>query len=199
MPKIVNHKERKIKIAESTWNVIVREGLENASVRKIALEAGLSVGSLRHYFPSQSDLFLFSMELVSHRVQKRIENTEYNGQPIEIIQQALSEVLPIDEERSVEMEVWLIFSAKTLVDQKLEELSQKVFIQMKTGIERVIHSMEQLQLLRSTINKEMDVLRLHALIDGLAMHHILYPKVLTKEEMVHTLTYHLQSLCVEDT
>jgi AcrR family transcriptional regulator len=197
MPKIVNHNERKIKIAEATWNVIVREGLENASVRKIASEANLSVGSLRHYFPSQSELFLFSMELVSERVKKRLESKKYDGPPLDMFQEALSEVLPIDEDRKIEMEVWLVFSAKTLVDRKLEELSKNVFIQMRTGIERIISTLHSLQLLRENVDQHAEVIRLHALIDGLATHHILHPSTVTNKEMIHTLRYHLQSLCKE--
>jgi len=197
MPKIVDHNERKIKIAEATWNVIVREGLENASVRKIASEANLSVGSLRHYFPSQSDLFLFSMELVSERVRKRIENKNDDKPPLELFQEASLEVLPIDEDRKIEMEVWLVFSAKTLVDRRLEELSKNVFSQMRTGIEKIINSLDSLQLLKEDVDLHVEAIRLHALIDGLATHHILHPNTLTNEEMILTLRYHLQSLCKE--
>jgi AcrR family transcriptional regulator len=196
MPKIVDHNERKIKIAEATWNVIVREGLENASVRNIAAEANLSVGSLRHYFPSQSDLFLFSMELVSERVRKRITSKKYDGPPLQTFQEALCEVLPIDEDRKIEMEVWLVFSAKTLVDRKLEELSKNVFLQMRTEIiERIIYTFESLQLLKENVDKHVEVIRLHALIDGLATHHILHPNTVTNKEMINTLTYHLHSIC----
>ena len=195
MPKIVDHNERKIKIAEATWNVIVRDGLENASVRKIAAEAHLSVGSLRHYFPSQSDLFLFSMELVSERVRKRLENKKHDGPPLHVFKEALCEVLPIDDDQKIEMEVWLVFSAKTLVDRKLEELSKNVFVQMRTGIEKIIYSLESLQLLKENVDKHAEVIRLHALIDGLATHHILHPGMVTNKEMINTLTYHLHSLC----
>lgn len=195
MPKIVNHTERKIIIAEATWKVIVREGLENATVRKIAKEANLSVGSLRHYFPSQSELLLFSMELVTERVLKRINNHHYEGPPLQVFQKALSEILPIDEERRIEMEVWFVFSAKTLVDKKLEEQSQKVFNEMRTGIEKVINSLDTMQLLKEDVDKQFEITRLHALIDGMAIHHILHPKTVTTNDMVNTLTYHLKKLC----
>lgn len=78
MPKIVDHDKRKIEIAEATWKVIVEEGIEQATVRKIAQATGLSVGALRHYFASQSDLLRFSMELVSERVIERITSKAIN-------------------------------------------------------------------------------------------------------------------------
>lgn len=106
MPKIIDHEKRKIHIAEATWKVIVEEGIAQTAV--------LSVGSLRHYFSSQSELLLFSMELVTERVINRLKSREFSeGQdPLEFVTEGVFEVLPIDEERKIEMEVWLAFSAK---------------------------------------------------------------------------------------
>ncbi len=102
-------KKRKIKIAEATWKLIVEQGIEQATVRKIAQESGLSVGALRHYFTTQSELLKFSMELVVQRVMDRTHSTNYKGSPFEIAMDAISEVLPIDSDRRVEMEVWFVF------------------------------------------------------------------------------------------
>ncbi|MCW1835245.1 MULTISPECIES: TetR family transcriptional regulator [Bacillus] len=44
--------------------VIKQDGLENAPVWKIAVEADISAGSMRHYFSTQQELFLFSMNLI---------------------------------------------------------------------------------------------------------------------------------------
>ncbi|WP_054860725.1 TetR family transcriptional regulator [Gracilibacillus sp. JCM 18860] len=82
MPKFVDHEKRKIKIAEATWKLIVEQGIEQATVRKIAQESGLSVGALRHYFTTQSELLKFSMELVVQRVMDRTHSTNYKGSPL---------------------------------------------------------------------------------------------------------------------
>ncbi|MUK89809.1 TetR family transcriptional regulator [Ornithinibacillus sp. L9] len=195
MPKIVDHEKRKIKIAEATWKVIVEDGLEHATVRKIANASGMSVGSLRHYFPSQSELLLFSMELVSERVKQRAIHKKYEGPPLEMLMDALCELLPIDEDRTIEMEVWFVFSAKTLVDSKLEALNEKVYLEMNKGIGNVVQMLQTLKLAKDDLNPSIEIDRLHALIDGLSLHHLLHPKTFTKDRMIHTLKYHLQSLC----
>ncbi|MFD2044288.1 TetR/AcrR family transcriptional regulator [Ornithinibacillus salinisoli] len=195
MPKIVDHKKRKIQIAEATWKVIIEDGLEQATVRKIAKTAGLSVGSLRHYFSTQSELLLYSMELVSERVKQRTHNKSYDGPPLEKLADALGELLPIDEDRRIEMEVWFVFSAKTLVDSKLEPLSEKVYNEMHQGIGNVVQTLQILNLAKDDLDLEVEVDRLHALLDGLALHHLLHPKTFTKDKMIHTLKYHLHSLC----
>ncbi|MCM3632835.1 MULTISPECIES: TetR/AcrR family transcriptional regulator [Paenibacillus] len=197
MPKIVDHDKRKIEIAEATWKVIVEEGIEQATVRKIAQATGLSVGALRHYFASQSDLLRFSMELVSERVIERITSKAINEKktPLELVTEGVCEVLPVDEERKIEMEVWLAFSAKVLVDNTLRELSNKVYLDMHQGLKKAIHTLQRLNIAKDGLDLEMEANRLHALVDGMAVHHLLNPEQFTQEAMLQTLHYHLQSLC----
>src|SRR5690606_7302412 len=138
MPKIVDHEYRKVKIAEATWEVIIEEGLEHATVRKIAKKAGLSVGSLRNTFPSQSDLILYSMKLVSERVKKRIASKRYTGSPLDVALELISEFLPTDDERKKEMEVWFVFSAKALTEPKLNEMFRQVHFEMSAAIRMLL-------------------------------------------------------------
>jgi AcrR family transcriptional regulator len=48
MPKIVDHDKQRVLVAEAAWRIIRKNGMEQASVRNIAEEAGISVGSMRH-------------------------------------------------------------------------------------------------------------------------------------------------------
>ncbi|GAA0323737.1 TetR/AcrR family transcriptional regulator [Oceanobacillus oncorhynchi subsp. oncorhynchi] len=196
MPKKVDHQKRKIQIAETTWKVIVEEGIEQATVRKIAQASGLSVGAVRHYFTTQSELLHFSMELVSDRVIQRAKARKFSKDrdPLELVTEGVSEVLPIDEERKIEMEVWLAFSAKVLVDKTLRELSDKVYSDMHEGFKNVVHALQLLDIAKNGLDLEMEVNRLHAIVDGMAMHHLLNPEQFTHEEMMETLKYHLHSL-----
>jgi AcrR family transcriptional regulator len=194
MPKIVDHDQRKIQIAEATWKVIVDEGLENATVRKVAEKAGLSVGSLRHYFATQSELLQFSMELVTERVNQRVQSGSYQGAPMDIAIQALGEVLPLDAERKIEMEVWFVFTARTLVDEKLRQLSERTFEEMHDGMSNVLIFLQQSNLLCADIDIDLEISRLHAMIDGMAIHHLLYPAKFPYQKMIDTLKYHIQSI-----
>ncbi|CEI83232.1 HTH-type transcriptional regulator BetI [Oceanobacillus oncorhynchi] len=196
MPKKVDHQKRKIQIAETTWKVIVEEGIEHATVRKIAQASGLSVGAVRHYFATQSELLHFSMELVSDRVIQRAKARKFSKDrdPLELVTEGVSEVLPVDEERKIEMGVWLAFSAKVLVDKTLRELSDKVYGDMHEGFKNVVHALQLLDIAKDGLDIEMEVNRLHAIVDGMAMHHLLNPEQFTHEEMMETLKYHFHSL-----
>ncbi|MDR0136681.1 TetR/AcrR family transcriptional regulator [Metabacillus idriensis] len=198
MPKVIDHEKRKIQLAEATWKIIAEEGIEQASVRKIASAAGLSVGALRHYFSSQSELLSYSMELVSERVRQRALAKTYIGNPLEIVKESISELLPGDDERRIEMEVWLVFSVKMLVDAKLRPLSEKVYQEMHDGLGQVLQLLSKLGMLKDELDMEAEISRLHSLVDGLALHHLLHPSVFSYEKMMKTLDYHLRSICVPD-
>jgi AcrR family transcriptional regulator len=198
MPKIIDHEERKIQIAESTWKVITEEGIEQATVRKIASVAGLSVGALRHYFSTQTELLSFSMKLVSERVRQRALAKSYEGNPLDILKESISELLPADDERRIEMEVWLVFSVKMLVDTKLRGSSENVYREMNDGLGQVLHMLSNLGMLKDGLEMEAETNRLHSLVDGLALHHLLHPSIFTYEKMMKTLDYHLRSICLPE-
>lgn len=197
MPKLVDHQKRKIQIAEATWKVIVEEGIEQATIRKIAETAGLSVGAIRHYFATQSELLRFSMDLVSDRVLQRIKTRKLVEESnfLDFVTEGLFEVLPIDEERRIEMEVWLAFSAKVLVDNTLRERSNAVYLDMHEGMMKAIDLLQEAKLTKDNLDLELEANRLHALVDGMATHHLLNPEQFTRENMIDTLKYHLKSLC----
>lgn len=61
MPKVVDHERRREDLARAVWAVVARAGVDGATVRAVATEAGWSIGALRYYFATQAarDLGLF--------------------------------------------------------------------------------------------------------------------------------------------
>ncbi|MDF2713560.1 MAG: transcriptional regulator, TetR family protein [Paenibacillus sp.] len=62
MPKVVDHEQKRKLIAESAWRINESKGIEHASIRAVAANAGLSPGALRHYFSTQDELLLFIVD-----------------------------------------------------------------------------------------------------------------------------------------
>ena len=56
MPKIVDPAQRRDEVAAALWRVAYRDGWAAVSLRKIAAEAGLSLGSVQHYFDGMDDV-----------------------------------------------------------------------------------------------------------------------------------------------
>ncbi|OPA77565.1 TetR family transcriptional regulator [Paenibacillus selenitireducens] len=196
MPKIVNHDQRRELLAEAAWRVIRREGLEGVSVRRVAEEAGMSLGSLRHYFVTQSELLAFSMQMVSDRVNQRIMKLAFNGNPRHDIEIVIRELMPLDEERRAEAEVWLAFSVRAQVDAALKELSQEVHGSLYDGFRKMIDMLVKMKLTPEDIDAEQETKRLHALVDGLVVHCVLNPERLDSDEIWRIVMYHLDRIIV---
>jgi AcrR family transcriptional regulator len=67
MPKVVDHEVRRAEIAEALWRVVAREGIEAATIRAVAAEAGWSRGIVEHYFDSKDALVLYACRLALER------------------------------------------------------------------------------------------------------------------------------------
>jgi len=197
MPKIVNHDTQRRLVAEAALNVIRRSGLEQATVRRIAEEAGLSVGSMRHYFSTQVELFAFCMNMFVERVEHRLETFELHGPLMEDLKRLLLQFLPVDEERTLEMEVWFAFHSKALVYPELRKLSSEI----QDGIHKVsrfvVDEIVRNQLASPDLNIDLETEKLFALIDGLAMHRMMQPDRLPVERLEALVTSHLESLCAQ--
>lgn len=194
MPKIVNHETRREQLAEAAWRIIRRKGLDAVSVRSVAEEAGMSLGSLRHYFATQSELLEFSMRLVTERITKRISNLKMDGDLLEVVVIAISQLVPIDEDRLAESEVWLSFTGKALSDPSLGSLNREMYDALSQFFHQIIHTLIDFELTKPGIDLELESKRLHALVDGLLVHGVTYPESVSSEDILRIVKYHLDSI-----
>ncbi|WP_276358012.1 TetR/AcrR family transcriptional regulator [Cohnella caldifontis] len=194
MPKIVDHDERKRYIAEATWRVIREQGMKGASVRNIAKEAGVSLGALRHYFSTQQELLSFAMQLVKDRVNDRIDAwIPMDLPPKEKIAKILLELVPVDDDKMAEMEVWFAF---TFQRKYGEERFDALHDGLLDGMRNLVGYLRDTGLLRPELDPEEEAERLYALVDGLALHVMLDPARIGRERIVRLMAGHLDSICV---
>ena len=109
MPKIVDHAERRREVLDATWRVIARSGLDTATTRAIAEEAGYSIGVLTHYFSDKQDILVSAHRLAFARARERILAATRTCSGIAALRLAMLEALPLDGERFVEAQVDVCF------------------------------------------------------------------------------------------
>lgn len=191
MPKIVDHDERRELIAKATWNVIAREGLGGASVRSIAKEANLSLGAVRHYFQTQDELLEFAMQLVDEQVTERI--IEHINSPLSPKEQVLNifmELIPT-EENLVEMQVYLEYVLYKIRKKDLQRDS------VHEAMINILNRLQKAELLKKDINLEEEIVYLHALIDGLALHLLMGVVRIERDRIRYLLEKEIQRIFVE--
>jgi AcrR family transcriptional regulator len=195
VPKVVDPAQRRQELAQAVFRVIRRDGLEQASVRNVAREAGLSMGSLRHYFASQSELMVFAFRAVIDRIEARLAGLEPEPDPRRRAERALAELLPLDDERRAENEVWLAFTARAMVDPALRVLRDEGYDALHAGCQAMVTDLSAAGLAPTDVPAEAQ--RLHALLDGLAAHAAMRPDIHTPGSLTAAVAHHLDTLAIE--
>ena len=183
VPRLVDHDSRRAELAAALWRVVMRDGIEAASIRRVAAEAGCSTGSLRHFFDSQSGLLAFAMEQVVERVTGRVRalrEDDHMGR--------LAQILPLDPPRRAEVEVWLAFTARALVDPALRPLRDDAHAALRELCRAAAGERSG----GEARGRDRSAEALHALVDGLALHGILAPAVTTPERQLELLREQLE-------
>lgn len=181
-------------MAEATWRLIQRDGLEGVSVRTVAREAGVSVGSLRHYFASQSELLAFALKMVGERIEKRLAQLELGKDLRADIQAVVDQILPLDEERTTETIIWLAFLGRAVADEKLRELAAVSNAIIHGLLLRITENMLRYGLLPDDADPKLEARRLHALVDGLAVHAVTDRPPWSAEKVREVVAYHLNRI-----
>ncbi len=91
MPKIVNHDQYRLELAEKAARLFSLYGYSGLGMRQIASELGLSKSALYHYFPSKQALFHACTDVVTQfkpvtAIDPELTQTELIHQLIEEIQ-----------------------------------------------------------------------------------------------------------------
>jgi AcrR family transcriptional regulator len=176
------------------WRVVLREGIEAASVRKVAAEAGVSKGSLRHVFPSQSELLVFAMQLITDEVARRVAAVDPSGEVRDVVERRLQSLLVLDPETRAVFDVWLAFATRARVDASLRRLRDETHARVRNLCRESVELLRAGGETRSELDVPHETERLHALIDGLAMHATVDPELMTPARHIEILSRHLDTL-----
>ncbi len=190
MPKVVDPDERRRAVVDALFAVLRREGMAGATVRAVAAEAGLSPGAMRHYVTSQGELLELATRVVGDRVVARV-SSHRSVQGLDDLVDVLAEVVPLDDERRAEAEVWLALVVQSRTDARLAPLVRETHDGLRAMAAAVVRAVAPELPPAST---ELEVDRLHALVDGLALHGVLHPEIATPQRLQAALHAHVAEL-----
>lgn len=192
MPKTVDHDARRLEIAAALMRVVRRDGYAGISVRNVAAEAGWSAGAMRYYFASQAELLSFALVAIADRMGPRIDALLAAATDLDGVAEALAETLPVTDELRAESEVWLGLVAASRTDPTLRPLADRAHVVLRSFYVDAVHRLAEVT--GADPDHEAEAIRLHALIDGLAIQGTLYPDRLTPDTMREVVRRHLTSL-----
>ncbi|MCL6437567.1 MAG: TetR family transcriptional regulator [Rubrobacteraceae bacterium] len=190
----MDHERRRREIAEAAWRAVARSGLEAATVREIASEAGYSTGVLAHYFEDKDAVLLHALHLSIERAVGRFEREAREKEGIEALRTVLLEALPLDEERAEEMRVWLEFWGRAARDEALRAEQNHLYSLWRGVVRALVEESQRRGDLGSTLDPVREANSLVALVDGVGMQAVFEPGKWPPEEQRALLDAHLERL-----
>ena len=177
MPKKVDPDVQRLSLARAGLAVIAAEGLEAATLRKIAARAGCTTGTVTHYFPDRSALLRAALDAACQTTARRMYQAARDAPThLEKLEALLREAVPLDDERRGEARVWLAFWGAASEDPVLIAAHERRMADWRGLIRAVLQP-----LLNAKADVDHEVLRLCALVDGLCVRGALCPDDLAEK------------------
>ncbi|SLK06253.1 TetR/AcrR family transcriptional regulator [Arthrobacter sp. P2b] len=200
MPKIVDAEARRQDVVEAVLRIIAVDGLERASLREVADEAGLAVGSVRHYFAGSDELLTYSFATVVDRIVRRLKGALPGvaaAAPRSLEQRAavltlMGGLLPLDESRAVEACAWMAFKNAARIRPFLAPVADSSHREVAAIAGQVVAALMPQDEPQESLVVEAE--RLLATLDGLCMHALLQPGWMTAQMCSDVLERHVDGL-----
>ena len=158
----VDHDERRRRIAEVTVDVIAREGLEAATIRRIAAELGGPTKIVTHYFADKQELLVWAYRSLAEQSERYL--TEVIARAPSDIVAALMAMTAVDESQALLWRVYVAFWDRAARDPFFAELQRT---QIDLALKRIA------EIIRARNGEREDVesvsQRLNALVQGISL------------------------------
>ncbi|SDP70076.1 transcriptional regulator, TetR family [Actinopolyspora xinjiangensis] len=178
-------------------------------MRGVAREAELSMGSVRYFFSTQDELRRFAMRELIDKIGRRItagaelriadarEGRVVDAREGRVVEAALAlllELLPLDEERRNEACVYQAFVAEAANDSVIAELRQEADDGVRQQCRHTLESLAEFGHVAASRAIDIEIERLHALLDGLTAHLLARPADTPFARVEELLLTHLYDL-----
>lgn len=125
MPKIVDTEERRRQLVEAVWELAMRGGIEQVTLRKVADEAGVSMGHVQHYYSSMQALIRDALDRAVRSVNTNIENAigaVDEAGPDAVLHACLHALISSDEESMRLMRFCLAVAGRAVSDPAMTNI-----------------------------------------------------------------------------
>lgn len=194
--KTTNYNDRRLEVTEAAWRVIVREGLDRASMRAIAQELGSTTGVVTHYFRDKDELMLFALERVFENLFRDMEDSKRAQSGIERLEQMIFAALPFEPSGVQGWQVWIAFLGYAIGREKLLQEHQKRYNSLRQIICQELAHLQMAKQIREDIDPMLEANALIALVDGIGMGCVISPGQFHADQQSYLVQRHISALLV---
>lgn len=197
MPKIVDHDVQRVKFAEAAMRLIARLGLEGVTMRAVATEAGLSYGSLFHYFSSKDELLMHTIRHTTSRQTQRANEFTSQHSGLKALEELLCDDAIINDSSRDTWMVWLTFLYKVALQASFAEMHAELIDGWLQRIRSLLEDAQQAGEIGDDLDIEMEAIAVWAYSAGIGQMGLVHPEQLPAETQKRLLAAYLAKLRVD--
>ena len=167
-------KARRRQIARAVWSLAARRGLEAATLRNVAAEAGVSMGLVQHHFASKEQMLLYAcehlVELAEEGMHRLLAETAEPGSPRLVIRAVAVQTLPLTEQQRMGAGVWLAFLTRAVRDADLATFIRGAWDGTHALLTEQMRAAQARGELVTGVDPEAESTALLSTVDGLVSH-----------------------------
>ncbi|GAA3237280.1 TetR/AcrR family transcriptional regulator [Actinocorallia longicatena] len=170
MPKQVDHDERRRTIAEAVIELVTTAGVEAASLRTVAAEAGVSMGSVQHYFKTKDEMLLFALEHGNAMLGPRVQRLLAEAGPLslrETYRLFFTLLLPFDEQSRRGARLWAALIARGCVDGPTHRLASDAYANLTAFVLRELGKVAEAKEIPADLDLPQAARHLVSVVEGL--------------------------------
>jgi len=183
-----------VKFAEAAMSLIARQGFEGVTMRAVAAEAGLSYGSLFHYFSSKDELLMHairhSMSLQTKRANEY--TSQYSG--LKALEHLLCDDAIINESSRDSWMVWLTFLYKVALQASFAEMHAELIDGWLERIRRLLEEAQQSGEIRQQLDVGFEAMAVWAYSAGIGQLGLVHPDLLSPKIQKRLISSYLDKL-----
>jgi AcrR family transcriptional regulator len=194
VPRVVDHARRRRELVEATWAVVAAEGIEAATVRRIAAEAGCTTGRITHYFADKEEVLVAAVRRVHEAAGDRMCAVIERVGGLDALRAVLAEALPLDAERVLECKVRLAFWGSAASSTRLQAEQHQRYREWRGFLKQILSSAREHGELPVSASLGSLADQLIALVDGLGLQNVLEPRHSTPSQLLRCLNEAVDAL-----
>jgi DNA-binding transcriptional regulator YbjK len=194
MPKVVDHDVQRVKFAEAAMSLIAQHGLEGVTMRAVAAEAGLSYGSLFHYFSSKDELLMHAVRHSNSLQTDRINKftSQYSG--MKALEHLLCDDAIITDSSRDDWMVWLTFLYQAALQTSFADLHSELIDDWQTRIEGLLEDAQNAGEIRENLDISFEAMGVWAYSSGIGQLSLLHRELLPVKLQKQLISAYLDKL-----
>ncbi|MDR7304087.1 TetR/AcrR family transcriptional regulator [Haloactinomyces albus] len=132
MPRLVDHDARRRELIRAALRITARSGLEAATMREIAAEAGVANGALAHYFRDKDELLMAAYQHIFDETNRRAATAIGEAHGLTALRRLCREIMPMDDERVDEARVAVSFWGRAAHNPEMSALHEAAMAEWRS-------------------------------------------------------------------